>query len=236
MLTIQLIAGDRNVSLSINPPLLLSEDVKFEFSTRQKFGEQLWGHNSKIKFARGEKVFHFWLNTFFVDMELEGGLAHDLTASNSIEAGKGHVHHASGSSEDSSTDDVPLQRPQMTSEMKTTSAASNGVKFASTTVSTDEATEVTNLVKHASISDDHLLQDRKTRQVIFGNFETFFQMFLEHSQTVSIYFGRFETFEMYLYDTYLGQFWTIQDILELARITFSLIFCGILRHLMTKMF
>ena len=71
--------GDRNVSLSVNPPLLLSEDVKFEFYTKQKFGEQLWG-NSKMKFARsGEKVFHFWLNTFFVDMELEGGLAHDLT-------------------------------------------------------------------------------------------------------------------------------------------------------------
>ena len=170
--------GDRNVSLSVNPPLLLSEDVKFEFYTKQKFGEQLWG-NSKMKFARsGEKVFHFWLNTFFVDMELEGGLAHDLTASNSIEAGRGqggHVHHASGSSEDSSTDDVPL-RPHLPPPSKAASN-SNGVKFdekhqGSNEVSchhplnhTEAANEVSNLIKHASISDDHLLQDRKTRQV-----------------------------------------------------------------------
>ena len=170
--------GDRNVSLSVNPPLLLSEDVKFEFYTKQKFGEQLWG-NSKMKFARsGEKVFHFWLNTFFVDMELEGGLAHDLTASNSIEAGRGgqggHVHHASGSSEDSSTDDVPL-RPHLPPSKAASN--SNGVKFdekhqGSNEVSchhplnhTEAANEVSNLIKHASISDDHLLQDRKTRQV-----------------------------------------------------------------------
>jgi len=171
--------GDRNVSLSVNPPLLLSEDVKFEFYTKQKFGEQLWG-NSKMKFARsGEKVFHFWLNTFFVDMELEGGLAHDLTASNSIEAGRGqggHVHHASGSSEDSSTDDVPL-RPHLPPSKAASN--SNGVKFdekhqGSNEVSchhplnhTEAANEVSNLIKHASISDDHLLQDRKTRQIDF---------------------------------------------------------------------
>lgn len=171
--------GDRNVSLSVNPPLLLSEDVKFEFYTKQKFGEQLWG-NSKMKFARsGEKVFHFWLNTFFVDMELEGGLAHDLTASNSIEAGRGqgHVHHASGSSEDSSTDDVPL-RPHLPPPSKAASNSSNGVKFVTSEDAssneqcchhplnhTEAANEVSNLIKHASISDDHLLQDRKTRQV-----------------------------------------------------------------------
>ena len=30
---------------------------------------------------------------------------------------------------------------------------------------TNESLEVTNLIKHASISDDHLLQDRRSRQV-----------------------------------------------------------------------
>lgn len=33
--------NDRSVSISINPPLLLSEDVKFEFSSKPKFDIKL---------------------------------------------------------------------------------------------------------------------------------------------------------------------------------------------------
>ena len=87
--------GDRNVSLSINPPLLLSEDTKFEFYYKAKYETHIFNANSKLqKWAKGEKAFHFWLNTFFVDMEIEGCLAHDLTGSNPIEASGSHVHHA----------------------------------------------------------------------------------------------------------------------------------------------
>lgn len=161
--------NDRNVSLSVNPPLLLTEDVKFEFSSKAKF-DNIFGQ----KLAKGDKPFHFWLNTFFVDMQLDGGLAHDLTDTSPIKSSsQGHVHHASGSSEDSSTDDIPLkptsngglsvtfrdaprEANRQTSVPVTNSGIGNGAAG-------DQ--EVTNLVKNASISDDHLLQDRRARQV-----------------------------------------------------------------------
>ena len=109
--------NERTVSLSVNPPLLLSEDVKIEFISKPKFGETFFGKTKPMQnLAKGEKMFHFWLNTFFVDMELDGGLAHDLTETGPIGDGRGgpggplhHVHHASGSSEDSSADDIPLR-------------------------------------------------------------------------------------------------------------------------------
>ena len=108
--------NERTVSLSVNPPLLLSEDVKIEFISKPKFGETFFGKTKPMQnLAKGEKMFHFWLNTFFVDMELDGGLAHDLTETGPIGDGRGgpggphHVHHASGSSEDSSADDIPLK-------------------------------------------------------------------------------------------------------------------------------
>lgn len=161
---------DRNVSLSINPPLLLSEDVKFEFSTKAKF--EVFGQ----KVGKPDKAFHFWLNTFFVDMELDGGLAHDLTDTNPIEA-QGHVHHASGSSEDSSTDDIPLKPPGGASNglcvtFREPANGNQALRQTSVPVTTcsngpaGDTSEVTNLVKLTSISDDHLLQDRRTRQVL----------------------------------------------------------------------
>jgi hypothetical protein len=35
------------------------------------------GLNSKM-WRKSSKEFHFWLNTFFVDAEMNGGLAHDI--------------------------------------------------------------------------------------------------------------------------------------------------------------
>jgi len=200
--------SERTVSLSVNPPLLLSEDVKFEFISKPKFGETFFGKTKTMQnLAKGEKMFHFWLNTFFVDMELDGGLAHDLTETGPIEGlqNKGHVHHASGSSEDSSADDIPLRpvanghpvshvsfrdssRENVSLRQTSVPAAVVNCSGAVTSVSGNSVTgnstaamavpvaapagngagsdslEVTNLIKHASISDDHLLQDRRSRQ------------------------------------------------------------------------
>ena len=106
-----------------------------------------------------------------------------------VEAGggpKGHVHHASGSSEDSSTDDV-LCPPH---HHQAAVSNSNGVKFAADEETiqcchnpdnSSSSSEVSNLIKHASISDDHLLQDRKTRQVFISPFSTSIVMTLQHS-------------------------------------------------------
>jgi len=199
--------NERTVSLSVNPPLLLSEDVKIEFISKPKFGETFFGKTKPMQnLAKGEKMFHFWLNTFFVDMELDGGLAHDLTETGPIGDGRGgpggphHVHHASGSSEDSSADDIPLrpvanghavshvsfrdssrENVNLRQTSVPISAAASAVTSAGNSTAAPLATgngtvpvgivsenssnlEVTNLIKHASISDDHLLQDRRSRQ------------------------------------------------------------------------
>jgi len=183
--------NDRTVSLSVNPPLLLSEDVKFEFNSKPKFGETFFGKNVKPmqNLAKGEKMFHFWLNSFFVDMVLDkNNLAHDLTETGPID-GHRHVHHASGSSEDSSADDIPLKpvanghpvshvsfressRENLTSLRQTSvpvtgstvNCAGNTTAASTGGGSSSDSLEVTNLIKHASISDDHLLQDRRSRQ------------------------------------------------------------------------
>ena len=93
------------------------------------------------------------------------------------------MHHASGSSEDSSTDDV-LCPPH---HHQAAVSNSNGVKFAADEETiqcchnpdnSSSSSEVSNLIKHASISDDHLLQDRKTRQVFISTFSI---MTLQHS-------------------------------------------------------
>lgn len=159
--------GDRTVTLSVNPPLLLSEDVKFEFSTQPKFEHMfLGGGNAKTPQKFFKSHFHFWLNTFFVDMQIKGGLAHDLTASNPIEAGGGgggHLHHASGSSEDSSAEDIPIKNQ---GNGLTVTFMDQG-ETTCEMVNSGRENEMTNLIKLTSISDDHLLQEQRARQTGF---------------------------------------------------------------------
>ena len=101
-------------------------------------------------------------------MEIEGCLAHDLTCSNPIvgsaattssstsdQANAGsnsgtntHVHHASGSSEDSSAEDMPLR---------------TSLPMASTNGGTTSTIIGTNFQKQVSTSDDHLL--RQVRKI-----------------------------------------------------------------------
>ena len=68
---------DRQVRLEVEPPLLVSDDVKIEFFTRPRL--DYVGLHPKL-WRKGNKEFHFWLNTFFVDAEMNGGLAHDILA------------------------------------------------------------------------------------------------------------------------------------------------------------
>ena len=41
--------GDRNVCLNINPPLLLTEDTKFEFFTKAKYESHIFNANSRLQ-------------------------------------------------------------------------------------------------------------------------------------------------------------------------------------------
>ena len=68
---------DRQVRLEVEPPLLISDDVKIEFFTRPRL--DYVGLHPKL-WKKGSKEFHFWLNTFFVDADMNGGLAHDILA------------------------------------------------------------------------------------------------------------------------------------------------------------
>ena len=68
---------DRQVRLEVEPPLLISDDVKIEFFTRPRL--DYVGLHPKL-WRKGSKEFHFWLNTFFVDADMNGGLAHDILA------------------------------------------------------------------------------------------------------------------------------------------------------------
>ena len=105
-------------------------------------------------------------------MEIEGCLAHDLTCSNPIvgattttssstsdqanagsNSGPTHMHHASGSSEDSSAEDMPLR---------------TSLPMASTNGGTSTIIG-TNFQKQVSTSDDHLLrQVRKNWTIYFS--------------------------------------------------------------------
>ena len=48
---------------------------QIEFITKPRL--DFVGVNAKI-WSKSTKEFHFWLNTFFVDSEMSGGLAHDI--------------------------------------------------------------------------------------------------------------------------------------------------------------
>lgn len=146
--------NERQVSLQIEPPLLLEEDVKIEFSTKPRLDTLLGGIAIKAKFPKSEKVFHFWLNSYFVDKQLEGGLAHDHASH--------HLHHASGGSSEDSDFEVLKSNKNGTSvsfadndsaNIRQTSLLEAGLA--------SKDVDLSNLMKHASISDDHLLQDRQ---------------------------------------------------------------------------
>jgi len=78
------LSKDRIV-LDVRPPVLISGDVKIVFS--QKVNVDLLHLRSKPKFSSipHGKLFHFWVNTFFVDLQYSTPLSHDLSVSTGIE-------------------------------------------------------------------------------------------------------------------------------------------------------
>ena len=123
-------------------------------------------HYRLTKWAKGERAFHFWLNTFFVDKEIEGSLAHDLTVSNPIadQVGGSHQHHASGSSEDSSAEDVPLRLSSTTSNGGSHHHANHNNHNHVHHVQHDPVDLGNNFQKQVSTSDDHLLRQVRVLQ------------------------------------------------------------------------
>jgi len=79
--------ADNKIILELSTPLLLSGDVKISFS--QKLNVDLLHLSTKPKFFSHiphGKLFHFWLNTFFVDLQHSTPLSHDLAKATGTEA------------------------------------------------------------------------------------------------------------------------------------------------------
>jgi len=72
------LSQDRIV-LDVRPPLLICGDVKIVCS--QKMNVDLLHLRSKPKFSSilHGKLFHFWINTFFIDLQYSTPLSHDLS-------------------------------------------------------------------------------------------------------------------------------------------------------------
>ena len=77
---------DNKVVLDLQSPLALSGDVKISFT--QKLALNVLHLRNKPKFISTvphSKLFHFWVNTFFVDREVSSELTHDIsTVSSSV--------------------------------------------------------------------------------------------------------------------------------------------------------
>ena len=71
---------DKKVVLKLNPPLLLNGDVKIVFS--QKMNVDLLHLSNKPKFISTvphSKLFHFWVNTCFINLRVSSDLSHHIT-------------------------------------------------------------------------------------------------------------------------------------------------------------
>ena len=71
---------DKKVVLKVNPPLLLNGDVKIVFS--QKMNVDLLHLSNKPKFISTvphSKLFHFWVNTCFINLRVSSDLSHQIT-------------------------------------------------------------------------------------------------------------------------------------------------------------
>jgi len=72
---------DGRINIVLPQPLLIVGDVKIEFHTRLdvfSIGKSL-GKNPK--FLTQTKLFHFWINTFFIDLERSSPLTHESLSS-----------------------------------------------------------------------------------------------------------------------------------------------------------
>lgn len=78
--------SDKKIILTLSTPLILSGDVKISFS--QKLNVDLLHLSAKPKFLSHiphGKLFHFWFNTFFVDLQHSTPLSHDLAKASGTE-------------------------------------------------------------------------------------------------------------------------------------------------------
>ena len=173
--------GERQVLLEVNPPLLLRGDVKVEFSSKLKLLDNLQG------LARRSQEFHFHFNTFFVDSPFSSDLSYSVTSAATAastssancsleeedeeEEDQGSQHEAlvmKGSLDSSDSEKLPaangagLRRSRPAPE-RHTSCVGGVAKAAAEAGADEDVVSLTNLIKHASVSDEYLLQQEHSR-------------------------------------------------------------------------
>merc|ERR1719309_361344 len=66
---------DGRISIQLPSPLLIVGDVKIEFY-QKNFN---YGKGKRQKFINQSKLFHLWVNTFFIDLERSNDLTHEIS-------------------------------------------------------------------------------------------------------------------------------------------------------------
>ena len=161
----------RLVRLEVNPPLLISDDVKIEFSYRPY----------KVAVALPKKEFHFWLNTFFFDKDFsDSNLAHEVFISQAPHKPTDQADDNCSDSSNSSlqrkssndSDFMPLHAGGLLPErhvsgtVPATTSCSAGNDCEDGCVRPIEAlSNLVGLSKTASVSDDTLLKEQQQQRL-----------------------------------------------------------------------
>jgi len=179
--------SDSRINIELEQPLLIVGDVKIDFSQKMKL--DILG---RPRYVSGGKLFHFWFNTFFIDRQRSSPLTHsfiNLDLETSRSARQTRSAHSSGSPRpppralrpalsNSETARNPSEPVSYSNDSNQPGElhSPNGTCFASVQTVTGGPPartvsivgegcdlEASNLMKHASISDDHLLQEQARR-------------------------------------------------------------------------
>jgi len=181
--------SDDRINLQLDQPLLIVGDVKIDFTQQNKVDF----FNMKPHYVGKTKLFHFWINTFFIDRQKSSPLTHSfINVSPDSANATPHVVHPARSPRLKPRDLAPslsipmpedklyefprgedlVHSPNGTCQMSVQTIQGHPPARTVSIVDSvrddvyesDSITNLeTNLTKHVSISDDHLLQEQARR-------------------------------------------------------------------------
>lgn len=108
---------DGRINIELQNPLLIVGDVKIDFT--QKIKLDILNITGRPRYVSNGKLFHFWVNTFFIDQHRSTHLTHDSTVSAPRhpplqplcpQESKSRSAHNSGSTPDAGTSPLPPPR------------------------------------------------------------------------------------------------------------------------------
>jgi len=109
--------SDGTVNIELPQPILIVGDVKIEFQHKIKM--DILNLAQKPRYIQKDKLFHFWVNTFFIDQQISSVHSHSSTSGSGLapEPRGTRSHNPSGSTggagRDHGQDDSPLPPPRI---------------------------------------------------------------------------------------------------------------------------